>query len=89
MLRINYITIFLICLLLSLPALAQVDPDTAMTVSIDRFSMDAGHLFVRDSSNGLPGPNEPIDFDQEPFMSMGLGPMGEFISYYNFDFMRT
>ena len=44
---------------------AQVDPDTAQKASIDRFSMDAGHLFVRDGSNGLPGSNEPIDFDQD------------------------
>jgi len=68
---------------------AQVDPDTAMHASIDRFSESAGHLFVRDSTNNLPGPNEPINFDMEPFISMGLGPMGEFISYYNFDVMPT
>jgi len=68
---------------------AQVDPDTAMKASVDRFSMGAGHLFVRDSTNNLPGPNEPINFDQEPFFSMGLGPDGEFISYYNFDVQPT
>jgi hypothetical protein len=68
---------------------AQVDPDTAMKASIDRFSMAVGHLFVRDGSNGLPGPNEPIDFDQVPFITKGLGPNGEFISYYNFDVMPT
>ncbi len=56
---------------------------------VDRFSMDAGHLFVRTEENGLPGPNEPIDFDMEPFITKGLGPNGELISYYNFDVMPT
>jgi hypothetical protein len=68
---------------------AQVDPDTAMKASIDRFSMEAGHLFVRDSTNGLPGPNVPINMDMEPFISMGLGPNGEFSTYYNFDVQST
>ena len=68
---------------------AQADPDTAQVVSIDRFSMEAGHLFIRDESNGLPGPNEPIDFDVEPFITKGLGPNGELISYYNFDVQPT
>ena len=68
---------------------AQVDPDTTMKASIDRFSMDAGTLFIRDTSNNLPGPNEPIDFDQPPFITKGLGPAGEFVSYYNFDVMPT
>ena len=60
MLRINYLFILLLAAILSLPAIAQVDPDTAMNASIDRFSMDAGHLFVRDSSNGLPDPVESL-----------------------------
>ncbi|MEJ2614893.1 MAG: hypothetical protein P8Z35_08045 [Ignavibacteriaceae bacterium] len=68
---------------------AQVDPDTAQKVSIDRFSAEAGHLFVRDGANGLPGPDEPIDFDQAPFITKGLGPGGEHISYYNFDIQST
>ena len=63
-----------------------LDPDTASKVSIDRFSESAGHLMVRDSKNGLPGANEPIDFDSgEPFITMGLGPNGEHVQYYNFD----
>ena len=70
-------------------SLAQVDPDTAMKASIDRFSMDAGHLFVRDTTNNLPGPNMPINMDMEPFSSMGLGPNGEFSTYYNFDVQPT
>ena len=69
--------------------IAQVDPDTAMKASVDRFSMDAGHLFVRDTTNNLPGPNEPIDMDMEPFRSFGLGPNGEYSAYYNFDVMPT
>jgi len=68
---------------------AQADPDTAQDATIDRFSMEAGNLFVRDESNGMPGPNEPIDFDAEPFITKGLGPNGELISYYNFDVMPT
>ena len=68
---------------------AQVDPDTAAKASIDRFSIEAGHLFVRDESNGLPEANEPIDFDQAPFITKGLGPKGGPISYYNFDVQLT
>ena len=61
----------------------------ADTVSIDRFSEDAGNLFVRDDENGLPGPNEPVNFDMAPFFTKGLGPNGELIGYYNFDVMPT
>ena len=89
MFRLNHFLIFLLFVISSTTLLAQVDPDTAMKASIDRFNMKAGHLFIRDSSNGLPGPNEPIDFDQGPFITRGLGPNGEFISYYNFDVMPT
>ncbi len=87
-------TIFTLLMLISFFCLsaisnAQVDPDMAEVVMVDRFSMDAGHLFVRTEENGLPGPNEPIDFDMEPFITKGLGPNGELISYYNFDVMPT
>lgn len=61
------------------------DPDKAEKVAVDRFSTYAGTLFVRDASNGLPGPNEPIDFDVAPFITKGLGPHGEKVQYYNFD----
>lgn len=61
---------------------AQIDADT---VEVDRFSPEAGMLMVRDSVNGLPGPNEPVDFDFPPFITMGFGPQGQFVSYYNFD----
>ncbi|MCF8371494.1 MAG: hypothetical protein K9H64_07720 [Bacteroidales bacterium] len=67
-----------------------LNPDTAGDVSIDRFSADAGHLFVRDASNGFPGENEPINFDNIPaFITKGLGPNGEMTQYYNFDVMST
>ena len=62
-----------------------VNPDTAEKASIDRFSSNAGTLFIRDGSNGLPGPNEAIDFDQGPFITQGIGPGGELVKYYNFD----
>lgn len=62
-----------------------VNPDTAEKVSVDRFSMAAGHLQVRDASNGLPGPNEPVNFDEGPFITQGLAPNGDIVRYYNFD----
>jgi hypothetical protein len=52
---------------------------------IDRFSARAGHLMVRDDDHSLPAPNQPIDFDQPPFISHGLGPDGSLVRYYNFD----
>lgn len=61
------------------------DPDMAAKVSVDRFSSEFGTLFVRDGENGLPGPNEAINFDQGPFITQGLGPNGEKVKYYNFD----
>lgn len=77
-------------LLLTPVAFAQTDPDTAPVASIDRFSMEAGTLFVRDEANGLPDANEPIDFDQgEPFRTQGFGPDGETVQYYNFDVQST
>ncbi len=69
--------------------ISGVNPDTAQRASIDRFSMEAGQLFVRDNSNGLPGPNEPVDFDKPPFITKGYGPNGELIAYYNFDVQST
>jgi len=66
-----------------------LNPDVALRASIDRFSPQAGSLFMRDASNGLPGPDEPIDFDQAPFITQGLGPNGEIVKYYNFDEQPT
>lgn len=64
-----------------------MDPDMAAKASIDRFSAEAGHLMVRDDMNGLPAANQPVNFDQEPFITKGLGPNGEKVQYYNFDVM--
>jgi hypothetical protein len=66
------------------PAAAK-DPAAAPKMAVDRFSDAAGHLQKRSASPGLPGPNQPVDFDQGPFITAGLGPHGEKIQYYNFD----
>jgi hypothetical protein len=67
-----------------------LDPDTAGDVSVDRFSSDAAHLFVRTADNGFPEANAPVDFDAIPaFITKGLGPNGELTEYYNFDVMST
>lgn len=68
---------------------ATKDPATAPVVAVDRFSMKAGHLQVRSDSNGLPGPNQPVDFDTGPFITQGLAPDGRAIRYYNFDVQPT
>ena len=65
------------------------DPEEAPRASIDRFSQEAGTLLVRNDENGLPGPDEPIDFDQAPFLTQGFGPSGETVQYYNFDVQST
>lgn len=64
-----------------------LDPETAPRFPVDRFSEDAATLFVRTEDNGMPGPNEAIDFDQAPFITQGFGPDGEIVQYYNFDVM--
>jgi len=61
------------------------NPDTALLASIDRFSDAFAHLFKRSSNPSLPAANAPIDCDQGPFITQGLGPNGEKIQYYNFD----
>jgi hypothetical protein len=61
------------------------NPNTAPAASIDRFSAAAGHLQVRTASNGLPAPNQPVNFDKGPFITQGLSPTGGVIWYYNFD----
>lgn len=65
------------------------DPETAPRVAIDRFSATAGHLFTRAADDMLPAPNAPIDMDTGPFITHGLGPAGEDITYYNFDVQPT
>ena len=64
-----------------------LNPDTAEKAVVDRFSSSAGTLMVRDTGNGLPEAGAPIDFDQAPFITKGLGPGGELVEYYNFDVM--
>lgn len=81
---ITAITLFSSCLYDNLEP-EPLDPDNAEKISVDRFSADAGTLFVRDGSNGLPAPNESINFDLPPFITKGLGPNGEKVQYYNFD----
>jgi hypothetical protein len=61
------------------------DPGSASHAVVDRFSGNAGHLQVRTLANGLPEPNRPVDFDQGPFITQGLGPDGRVVRYYNFD----
>ena len=67
------------------PEPMAMNPDTADKVSVDRFSAEAGHLMVRDASNGLPDANVAVNFDQGPFITQGIGPNGEVVKYYNFD----
>ena len=66
-----------------------MDPMDAERAPVDRFSEAAGTLMVRTEENGLPGPDEPIDFDQGPFLTTGLGPDGGVAKYYNFDVQPT
>jgi len=65
------------------------DPATAPKAVIDRFSDAAGHLQKRSAAPTLPGANQPVDFDQGPFITEGFGPRGEKIKYYNFDVQPT
>jgi hypothetical protein len=65
------------------------DPDTAPLAAIDRFSDGFAHLFKRSGNASLPSPNAPIDMDQGPFITHGLGPSGEKVTYYNFDVLPT
>jgi hypothetical protein len=66
-----------------------IDPANAPRAMVDRFSEAAGTLMVRTEENDLPESNEPIDFDQAPFLTRGLGPDGGVVSYYNFDVQPT
>jgi hypothetical protein len=67
-----------------------IDPATAPKVEVDRFSTAAGHLMVRDATNGLPAANTPVNFDQgAPFITQGFAPDGRVVRYYNFDVQPT
>jgi hypothetical protein len=71
-------------------AVQPLDPDKAPVAEVDRFSDKAGHLQLRTAENHLPGPNEPVDFDTEPFITQGLSPTtGKPVRYYNFDVQGT
>ena len=71
-------------------ALGPSDPDEAPIAAVDRFSEKAAHLQLRTADNGLPGPNEPVNFDREPFITQGLSPTtGKPVRYYNFDVQST
>ncbi len=61
------------------------NPDQAELANVDRFSDEAGTLMRRSQNSELPDSNEPIDFDQSPFLTKGLGPGGQVVKYYNFD----
>lgn len=65
------------------------DPNRAEVAGVDRFSATAGMLQVRSATNGLPGPNQPVNFDQAPFITRGLTPDGKSVDYYNFDVQPT
>src|SRR5258708_39565501 len=60
------------------------DPKTSPAVAVDRFSTQAGMLQIRSGSHGLPTANAPIDFDQGPFITEGLGPIRQIVKHYNF-----
>jgi len=79
------ITLFSACKKDEMTTPTPIDPMNAERASIDRFSSDAGTLFVRDGSNGLPEANAAIDFDMGPFITQGIGPDGMMVKYYNFD----
>jgi hypothetical protein len=65
------------------------DPAAAPKAVIDRFSDTAGHLQKRSATPMLPAANQPVDFDQGPFITAGFGPHGEKVKYYNFDVQPT
>jgi hypothetical protein len=68
------------------------DPGTEKTygldaplLAVDRFSDAAGTLFRRSSNPALPGPNAPVDFDREPFLTSLVGPEGQPVPCYALD----
>lgn len=79
--------------LMSHAALAEtkaLDPTKAPIAAVDRFSEKAAHLQLRKPGNGIPGPNQPVDFDTGPFITQGLSPTsGTPVRYYNFDVQST
>ena len=64
-------------------------PDVQELVKCSRQGDQAAMLQRRSAAPALPGPNQPIDFDQGPFITHGYGPGGEKVTYYNFDIRPT
>ena len=62
-----------------------LDPDTAPTPVIDRFSGEGAILLDRAEMPSLPAAGAPIDFDRAPFLVRGLGPAGEHVVLYHLD----
>ena len=93
--KTNLIACFLLLVSLMVSCTDDSDPvvgqdiDSASKVGVDRFSASAGHLMVRTSSNGLPGANTPVNFDQPPFITTGFDRAGAVTTYYNFDIQST
>jgi hypothetical protein len=71
------------------PAVVPKNINTAAKAVVDRFSATAGHLMVRTPTNGLPAANAPINFDNAPFITLGLDRTGAGVKYYNFDVQST
>ena len=88
-LLIGFVVLFFGCDDSEMETTFRLGPDTAPQASIDRFSPAAGTLFVRDGTNELPEADAPVHFDRAPFITMGLGPRGERVKYYNFDVHPT
>ena len=61
------------------------DPESAEKAVIDRFSDEAGTLMQRSQDASLPMPDEPVNFDEQSFITQSYGPNGQVVRYYNFD----
>lgn len=70
-------------------AVEPLDPDTAPTPVIDRFSGELATLLDRAEMPALPAAGAPIDLDAAPFRIRGLGPGGEHVVYYHLDAHRA
>lgn len=71
------------------PSPVSKDINTAVKVSVDRFSASFGHLQVRTATNSLPAANVAVNFDAQPFITTGLDRTGASVKYYNFDIQST
>jgi len=92
--KIRIAPLIIAAVALAVPGFAQAavqpgDPDKADIVSVDRFSDTAGTLLRRSADSHLPGPNDPINFDKQPFNTLGLSPAGKPVLYYHLDVQST